>query len=97
MKKLKKKINLLKIKSTELENLEKAIKDKAIKPLSNYSDKDKIKYFDKLYNTALEELVELEKTGEIDEDSKHYAWGNYITILAKKNKIFWKYWESLIN
>jgi len=86
----------LKLKLKELEEKEKNIgKSVAIKKLEEYTDDEKIKFFNKLYKSASIELDELEKNGYGDEDNAHYAWEEYITILAKDNKEFWKYWNSL--
>lgn len=100
--KLQKDIEDAKKKLAELEQLEKTselnnAKNKAIKTLDEYSVDEKIKFFDKMYKSAKEELEHLEKEGWTDEDNDHYAWEAYIEILAKNNKDFWKYWNSLSN
>ncbi len=94
--KLEKQILDAKNKLAELENAEKNSKrNDAIKPLSEYSDQEKIDFFDKLYESAASELNDLEQTGFSDEDNDHYAWENYIEILARNKNKFWKYWNSI--
>jgi hypothetical protein len=57
----------------KLEELEKKAKTDnrslAIKSLEEYTNEEKIKFFDKLYENALEELEELEKEGYSNEDN----------------------------
>jgi hypothetical protein len=48
-----------------------------------------------MYNSAKDELEELEESGYSREDNKNYAWESYIEILAKDKDKFWKYWNSL--
>lgn len=83
----------------KLELLEKQEKNSkrnnAIKDISEYTNEEKIKFFDKLYRAAYAELVELENTGNHDEDCAQYAWEEYISILARDHKLFWKYWNKL--
>jgi len=71
------------------------IRESAIKNLDEYTDEEKIKFFDKMYESALEELNRTEKENYHDEDSAGYAWEEYILILSKDKKLFWKYWNSL--
>jgi hypothetical protein len=93
--KLEKQILDAKNKLAELENAEKiSNRNETIKPLSEYSDQEKIDFFDKLYESAESELKDLEKTGYTD---KQYAWESYITILARDKNKFWKYWNSIDN
>jgi len=93
--KLKQEIEEAKAKLKELEELEKTSeRDQAIKKLKDYTDKEKIDFFDKLYKNAKYELKELEKNGYSDEDNASYAWETYIVILAKDQNKFWKYWNS---
>jgi len=40
-------------------------------------------------------LISVEENHYIDDDSEHYAWEEYITILAKNKNKFWDYWNSL--
>ena len=70
-------------------------KKDAIKELSEYTDEEKIQFFDKLYNSAYLELTELEEEGYHNEDCAQYAWEEYIAILAKDRNKFWRYWSSL--
>ena len=79
----------------ELEQEEKnSLKNETIKKLSEYTIEEKVAKFDTMYNSALNELEELEKSG-YSWDNVHYAWENYIEILSKDKNKFWKYWNSL--
>ena len=69
----------------------------AIKSIDEYTDKEKIEFFDKLYRSALAELKELEEKGYSSEYNQHYAWEEYIKILAKDRTTFWEYWNSFDN
>lgn len=94
--KLEKEIKDAKSKLEELEKKAKTdTRSLAVKSLDEYTDKEKIKFFDKLYKSALSELSELEEKGWSDEDNATYAWEEYIQILAKDRESFWKYWRSL--
>lgn len=96
--KLKKEIEERRAELAKLEAQEiKDSKKEAIKDLSEFSNDEKIKIFDALYNYSKDELEEVENTGYTDEDSDHYAWETLITILARDNKKFWKYYNSLTN
>lgn len=79
--KLEKQILDAKNKLAELENAEKNSKrNDAIKPLSEYSDQEKIDFFDKLYESAASELNDFEQTGFSDEVNDYYAWESYCNI-----------------
>ena len=94
--KLKRELAETKAKLEKLEKEEKtAGRDGAIKKLEEYTDEEKIKFFDKLYNQAKTELEHLEECGFHDEDDVHYAWEEFIQILARDKKLFWSYFNSL--
>jgi hypothetical protein len=74
-------IRIIETKLAELENAEKNSKrNDAIKPLSEYSDQEKIDFFDKLYESAASELNDFEQTGFSDEVNDYYAWESYCNI-----------------
>ena len=83
----------------KLELLEKQVKNSnrsmAIKELSEFTDEEKINFFDKLYNSAYSELVDTESNGYHNEDCVQYDWEEYIEILARDHDAFWKYWRKL--
>lgn len=81
-----------KIKLIE-ENEKLLIRNEAIKSLSEYTGLEKINFFDKLYNKAYEELIDLEENNR-DDDSVDNAWKAYIEILAKDKIKFWNYWKN---
>jgi len=94
--KLKREIAEAKAKLEQLEKQEKTDdRDNSVKKLSEYTDSEKIKFFDEMYKSALSELEAVEECGYNDADSAHYAWEEYIQILAKDNKLFWNYFNSL--
>ena len=83
----------------KLKDLEKKVKTDtrslAIKALEEFTDEEKIEFFNKLYKSATSELEELEDKGWSDDDNSTYAWEEYIQILAKDQDSFWEYWNSL--
>ena len=94
--KLKRELAEAKARLEKLEKEEKtAGRDSAIKKLEEYTDEEKIKFFDILYESAISELKTVEECGYHNEDCAHYAWEEYIQILARDNKLFWNYFNSL--
>jgi len=82
----------------ELEKLQNDnMKSLAITDLEEYTDEEKIKFFDKMYKNALSELVNYETGRYHDDDCDHYAWEEYIQILSRDRTSFWKYWNSISN
>lgn len=71
------------------------IKKESIRDLNEITSEDKILFFDKMYKSALSELSDIEEKGYKNDDSEHYVWEEYITILSKNDKKFWKYYNSL--
>jgi hypothetical protein len=93
---LQKEIADLKAKMAKLEEEENLNKrDAAIKSLSEYTNEEKIAFFDKMYKSAEEELETFEEKRYHNEDYEHYGWEDYIKILAKDQKLFWEYWNSI--
>ena len=79
-----------KLKLQELgENERKSRRDNVIKQLNEYTQDEKIEFFNSLYYRAYNELVEYEEKGYSNEDNEAY-----IEIL-KKSDGFWDYWNSL--
>ena len=94
---LQQQIEDAKRKLDELEEKEKNSERKdAIKNLNEYTTEEKIKFFDKMYKSALSELNEVEQKCYHDENYTHYAWEEYIEILVRDNDKFWKYWNKII-
>jgi hypothetical protein len=83
----------LKLQQLE-ENERKSRRDNSIRQLHEYTNQEKVEFFDSLYHSAYNELVEYEKRGYENEDNEHYAWEAYIEIL-KKGDGFWDYWNSI--
>lgn len=95
---IKREIELRKAELENLELLEKiSNRDLAIKDLSEFTVEDKVKWFDKTYQYVLNDLIELETKGYIDEDSDVYLSEEVRVILARDNKKYWKYSNSLHN
>lgn len=71
------------------------MKYSAIKKLEEFTTDEKIKKFDKLYNSSLSELEEFETKKYHDEELKQYAWEASMEILARDKDIFWEYYNSI--
>jgi len=69
-------------------------RDLAIKKLDEYTEEEKIKFFDSMYKSALSMLVNKEKNGHSNEDDPQYTWEEVMMILARDPKLFWKYYNS---
>lgn len=85
-------------KQKELEALRKkqGLRDKVIKPLSEYSIEEKCAWFDGCYRDAENTLYKKE-AGEYykDEDDAQYLWEDMMTLIARDREQFWKYFNSL--
>ncbi|MFW6225770.1 MAG: hypothetical protein ACOC3V_02270 [bacterium] len=82
-------------KQKELEQIEK-LEDGCIIPVEDYTDEEKINYFDKTYAFAKQMLTDLENSGYSNEDNEHYAFEHVVEILNIKNKRkLWDYWNSI--
>lgn len=85
-------------KLKELEEKEKkSTRNRIIKGLDEYTPEEKIKWFNKKYESALSELEEKE-SGIIyheDNDNAEYAWEDDMNLLARNHDEFWKYWNNL--
>lgn len=80
----------------ELEKLEKVYdRNLIVKELSEFTDEEKIKIFDYLYKSSLEDLETLEREGYQDEDSAQYVYEDFLEIVARDKKLYWKYRNSL--
>lgn len=87
-------------KKKELEELQKKSEigeDRPIKQLEDFTDDEKINFFDKFYNFALKHIEERESNGYDDEDSDHWFFEEGISVLYdKENRTkFWKWYNSL--
>jgi len=82
-------------KQEELKKLETGEREGII-PIEQYTDKDKIEFFDRMYKFAISLVEELENKGYSDEDNDTWAFEETMEILnTKKPKEFWNYWNSL--
>lgn len=72
--------------------------NRAIKKLSEFTDKEKIEQFDNLYEYVIN-IIENIKNDEcgLSEDDEHYAWETLMNIVAKEHDVFWKYFNKINN
>lgn len=93
---LEKQIEDAKRKLEELEEKEKnSERIEAIKNLDEFTTEEKVKFFDSMYKSALEELDTTIGNDYHDDNCEHYAWETYIEILARNHTKFWKYWNNI--
>jgi hypothetical protein len=58
-----------------------------IKKLEEYTNEEKIQFFDRLYMGALSDFKKREESGfDIDE---HFVWENVMEILSRDKREFW--------
>ena len=86
-------------KQALLEKLQKQeVENKPIIKLEDYSNADKIAYFDRLYKFA-NSILNKAENGERhdDNDDEHWAYEEVMLILnINNNRDFWKYFNTLI-
>ena len=64
--------------------------------LEDYTDEQKIKFFDSLYNSALSHIKEVEVEGWVDEDAAQYMFEDVMSILnIEDTRAMWNYYNSL--
>lgn len=92
--KLKREIAEAKAKLKQLEDKEQN-KERidAVKDLSEYTDADKIEYFDNIYNYANEIFQDEINTGNVVD--KEYMYEYVMEILAREHDKFWKYFIKM--
>jgi hypothetical protein len=74
---------------------EKNIKrNEAIKDLSEFTDEEKIKAFDSIFNSALGYVQSAEQDYRRDDDP-NYGFEEFMGIIARNRDKFWKYYNSL--
>lgn len=68
-----------------------------IKGLDEYTDEEKIKKFDTLYNMALRSLNDYidSQRFEYDEDEKQYLWEEVMKLLSYNNRDFWNFFNNI--
>jgi hypothetical protein len=94
-KKRQKLIDELSLKQRELDELENQ-KRTGIIPLEEYSEEEKIEYFNKMYNSAIKIVEELEDSGHNDDDDEHWSYEAHMEILnLHKPKEFWNYFNKI--
>ena len=78
----------------ELEKLDRV--ESGIVELSDYTDEQKINFFDKYYNMARMSVKSLEDNGYSDKDEEHWFFEEGMQILNIDDKnALWKYINSL--
>lgn len=81
-------------KQAELAALEDV--ETGIFALEDYTDEQKIKFFDSLYNSALSHIKEVEVEGWVDEDAAQYMFEDVMSILnIEDTRAMWNYYNSL--
>jgi hypothetical protein len=81
-------------KQAELAALEDV--ETGIVALEDYTDEQKIKFFDSLYNSALSHIKEVEVEGWVDEDAAQYMFEDVMSILnIEDTRAMWNYYNSL--
>ena len=84
----KSRLELARIKEKNLK------RDEAIRDLSEFSEEEKIKAFDAIFNRALSYIESAEADYRRDDDA-HYAFEEFMGIIARDRDKFWKYYNSL--
>lgn len=69
-------------------------RDEAIKDLSEFTDEEKIKAFDSIFNSALGYVQSAEQDYRRDDDP-NYGFEEFMEIIARDKDKFWKYYNSL--
>jgi len=81
-------------KQAELAALEDV--ETGIVALEDYTDEQKIKFFDSLYESALSHIKEVEVEGWVDEDAAQYMFEDVMSILnIEDTRAMWNYYNSL--
>jgi len=81
-------------KQAELAALEDV--ETGIVALEDYTDEQKIKFFDSLYESALSHIKEVEVEGWVDEDTAQYMFEDVMSILnIEDTRAMWNYYNSL--
>ena len=86
-------------KAKELETLKKSLEsgeDRPIKSLEDWTEEEKVEWFDKFYKFALNHVDEREDSGYDDEDSDHWFFEQGMSILYDNRKEFWDWYNSLV-
>ena len=68
----------------------------AIRELSEMSDREKIKAYNSLHASALNFVEVVEVNGYGSKDEEHYAWEEFISIVARDKNEFWKYYNKIL-
>ena len=60
------------------------------RPLSDFSDEEKIKFFDQTYRGAVDDFEFMkENDGEPRKDTQHYAWEDTMSLLDNDGESVW--------
>lgn len=82
----------IELKKLEREEADKMIAE-VIKPLSGYTDEEKIKKFDHLYEIAKEMLKDAVESGDAVHFSYVYStWEEVMELISYDKKSLWKYY-----
>lgn len=82
-------------KQAELDGLSNK-EDVPVIELSDYTDEEKVKYFDSMYKMAFDHLKSVEDSGYKDDDAENWFFEEGFKILNIKNpKSLWNYYNKL--
>ena len=79
----------------------KKAKEFPVRPLEDYTDEEKIKWFDKRYQYARSILTQVMSEHEYEKDAKHWMFEENMNLLAHKGRSgesrFWKLFNKNSN
>ena len=62
-----------------------------MKELGEYTNEEKIEWFDKMYNKALEQIIFIEKNRYEPDDCEHFTWEAVMELLGAD---VWERWNA---
>jgi len=70
-------------------------RSKAVKELSEFTDEEKIKGFEAIHAAGMSVLKDAEEKGYTSESESQWAFEGQMGAIARDNKLFWAYYNSL--
>jgi len=67
----------------------------AIKEIDEFTDEEKIEGFEAIHAAGMVVLKEAEENGYVREDESQWAFEAQMGAIARDNKLFWDYYNSL--
>lgn len=68
---------------------------KAVKELIEFTDEEKIKGFEAIYSAGMGVLKEAEENGYVSDSESQWAFEAQMLTVARDNRLFWDYYNSL--